>query len=118
VYKGRLDDLGLLCGSGSAHGRRLVAVGRCVARVSISFSLRLGLEGACAVAVRGWAHGGRGGRDVHGVSGRRKRRARRGQDGYRLVEVGIVWIGGEGTPAGLCDRSHGVGVKCGEQAPW
>jgi hypothetical protein len=31
------------------------------------------------------------------------------------VEVGIVCIGGEGAAAGLCDRSHGVGVKCGEQ---
>lgn len=37
VYEGRLDDLGLLCGSGSANGgrRAAIAVGRVSVRVAV-----------------------------------------------------------------------------------
>ena len=128
VYKGRLDDLWLLSSGSGAHGGRIVTIGRCITRVCVSLALRLGvrlrLERARAVAIGGRAvYGGRahcrcggGGRNVHGVSRRRQGRARRGQNGYRLVQVGIVGISGEGTSAGLCDRSHGADGNSGEQA--
>jgi hypothetical protein len=35
VNEGRLYDLGLVCGSRCAHGRRCVAIGRCVPSIAI-----------------------------------------------------------------------------------
>lgn len=71
VYEGGLDDLWLLGSGSSAHSRGSISIGRRIARVGGSFSLRmglrLGLEGALGSAIRGgravdgWgAHGGRG----------------------------------------------------------
>lgn len=115
VYKGRLHNLWLLCGGGGAHCRGRSAIGRRVSRIAVcrrGVQLRLGLRGGGAVeagAIHGGrAHGGGRGRgDVHGVARRGQCRAGRGQDGYGLVEGGVVGVGREGASTGFCDRSHG-----------